>query len=602
MIPNFTRLRIAALSLLICLAFAISGRAQTLKVPFYDDFSKLGLLVPDSTFWLPSGVTLNNSYAINPPTQFVATFDGRDRFGAPYDIAINNSFGTTDSLISKPIDLTTFTADSTLILSFFYQAKGLGDLPDPEDSLIVRFRNRNMEWINVWRNETISTTENFKQAFLQITDSTFLHDKFQFAFVTKGRQSGPFDTWHLDYVFLETQKRRASEAGFYTDIAVQNIPSSILKNYRSMPIRQFRANADNELAEELRVNVLNLRRPGDGDRLRTKWVVNELVSGSTLLDSTAANLQFFTGQVTNTFKLPRLNIPSGDSIVLSYGYKLFSSDFQSGFVDGVDFTRNDSLFIKAELTNYFAYDDGSAEVGADVDVRLGSVAIQYILNEPDTLGAVRINFTRYFNDQAGDNFLLQVFANLNGKPGRELHQQTIKVTYPNSLNGFIEYELNGSVAVSDTFYVGWSRLSDTTIPIGFDKNSPQFSNRIFYNLGQDWQTNRSNTGINRINGSFMLRPVMGFRRNGTNNNNAPLAVEEVESSNVIIFPNPTNDRIYWDKTGTFMATVVDLSGQKLMTETTSRGFLDVSDLRAGTYLLQLNNRKEQLTKKFIILK
>ena len=243
MLPKFILFR-NAFFFLVCLAFLTTAHSQALKVPFYDDFSKPGLLTPDTTLWLPSGVTLNNSYAIAPPTQFVATFDGRDRFGTPYDFAISNSFGATDSLVSKPIDLSLITADSLLVLSFFYQAKGLGDLPDPEDSLIVRFKNQDSEWINVWRNDEITTTDSFTQVFLPVNDSAFLHGSFQFAFVTKGRQSGPFDVWHLDYVFLETQSKRAVEEGFYTDISVQDIPTPILKNYRSMPIRQFRANAD----------------------------------------------------------------------------------------------------------------------------------------------------------------------------------------------------------------------------------------------------------------------------------------------------------------------------------------------------------------------
>ncbi|MDP5139360.1 MAG: hypothetical protein NWP83_02690, partial [Spirosomaceae bacterium] len=244
----------------ILLSFTVPVQSQALKIPFYDDFSKPGLLTPDSTLWLPSGVTLNNSYAINPPTQFVATFDGRNKFGSPYNATVNNAFGETDSLTSRPIDLSGFTPNDSLILSFFLQPKGLGDLPDPEDSLIVRFRNHKMEWVNVYRNDsTIKSTTKFSQVFLSIRDTSFLHDKFQFSFITKGRQSGAFDVWHLDYVFLEKQNNRLKPQGFYNDIAVQNIGGSLLKYYRSMPMRQFISNAENEISDSLTVNVLNLR-------------------------------------------------------------------------------------------------------------------------------------------------------------------------------------------------------------------------------------------------------------------------------------------------------------------------------------------------------
>lgn len=591
-----------ALLLICCSVFNLSVRSQSLKVPFYDDFSKPGLLTPDSTLWLPSGVVLNNSYAINPPTQFVATFDGRNKLGRPYNSAADNAFGETDSLTSRSINLSGFSAKDSLILSFFLQPKGLGDLPDPEDSLIVRFRNRNLQWVDVWKNDAIKAKPQFEQIFLTINDSTFFHDKFQFEFVTKGRQSGPFDAWHLDYVFLESQSKRLPQRGFYTDIAVQNIPGSILKYYRSMPMRQFLANADNEVADSLTVNILNLRPTNQGDLLESKWVVNELVTSTNILNAKATNLQFYTGQLTNKFRLPKLTIPPTNKAILSYGFKIFSTDFQSAFVDGVDFTRNDSLFVTSELDDFYAYDDGTAEVGADVDLRLGSVAVQFVLNQPDTLGAVKINFTPYFRDQTGNDFLLQVFSNKEGKPDKAITQQTIKVAYPASLNGFIEYELNKSVAVTDTFYVGWSRLSDESVAIGFDKNSPQFSDKIFYNLGSEWQTNRSRNGINRINGSFMLRPVMGFRNNGSNaENEKPLASELIYRDDLVIFPNPASQKISWRKEGEFIAQVFELNGRLLLEERTNQGYLIVSGLNSGTYLLRLSNTKEFYYKKIILL-
>jgi hypothetical protein len=224
------------------------------------------------------------------------------------------------------------------------------------------------------------------------------------------------------------------------------------------------------------------------------------------------------------------------------------------------------------------------------------------LNQPDTLGAVRINFTPYFRDQADNDFFLQVFSNKNGKPDEAITQQTIKVAYPASLNGFIEYELDKSIAVADTFYVGWSRLSDESIAVGFDKNSPQFSDKIFYNLGSEWQTNRSRNGINRINGSFMLRPVMGFRSNGSNTENErPLANEPIYLDDLIVFPNPASQKISWGKKGEFIAQMFELNGRLVLEERTNQGHLNVSRLNSGTYLLRLSNAKESYSKKIILL-
>src|SRR3569832_395224 len=53
---------------------------SVLTLPFRDDFSYDGIY-PDPTLWTDSDVFINSSYADNPPTVGVATFDGIDKFG-----------------------------------------------------------------------------------------------------------------------------------------------------------------------------------------------------------------------------------------------------------------------------------------------------------------------------------------------------------------------------------------------------------------------------------------------------------------------------------------------------------------------------------------
>ncbi|NDB66204.1 MAG: hypothetical protein EB168_11160, partial [Euryarchaeota archaeon] len=100
----------------------------------------------DATLWTPPIDTfdsaravpfINNRFAKTPLTQGVATFDGTDDRGMPYDISSETSYGLADVLTSKPIYL-----DSNMenvYLSFFYQAGGYGNYPDEEDSLVVEF-------------------------------------------------------------------------------------------------------------------------------------------------------------------------------------------------------------------------------------------------------------------------------------------------------------------------------------------------------------------------------------------------------------------------------------------------------------------------------
>src|SRR5688500_5190972 len=57
---------------------------DTLFLPFYDDFSR-HTVWPSAERWSDSAAFINLNYPINPPSEGVATFDGLDKEGNPYD-------------------------------------------------------------------------------------------------------------------------------------------------------------------------------------------------------------------------------------------------------------------------------------------------------------------------------------------------------------------------------------------------------------------------------------------------------------------------------------------------------------------------------------
>ena len=78
---------------------------------------------------------------INPPTIGVATFDGLNKYGNPYnsDESIDS---IADHLTSRHIKLDSSATDTTIWLSFFYQPGGLVTiLQTHNDSLILEFEN-----------------------------------------------------------------------------------------------------------------------------------------------------------------------------------------------------------------------------------------------------------------------------------------------------------------------------------------------------------------------------------------------------------------------------------------------------------------------------
>ena len=112
-----------------------------IDLPFVDDFSGSGFY-PDQTKWQDQKVYVNNTFCINPITIGVATFDGLDEFGNPYNNSFSNAQGGCDTLTSQPINLYTkplggnYGLSDSIVLSFYYQKKGLGDAPEITDSLI----------------------------------------------------------------------------------------------------------------------------------------------------------------------------------------------------------------------------------------------------------------------------------------------------------------------------------------------------------------------------------------------------------------------------------------------------------------------------------
>ena len=126
----------------------ISQNLISLSLPFWDDFS-LSRNIPDSLLWESgSNIFVNNNLGIHPPSQYVATFDGINVSGNPY--ALNNLFnGAGDSLVTRPIDLSIIAPSkrSQVLLSFYWQLLGRGEIPELEDSLSIMFWSIDSTWI-----------------------------------------------------------------------------------------------------------------------------------------------------------------------------------------------------------------------------------------------------------------------------------------------------------------------------------------------------------------------------------------------------------------------------------------------------------------------
>ena len=156
--------------------------------------------------WNDNYAWWNTTNPIEPITIGVATLDGLNEFGLPYNNSVTNAYGIADYLTSKQIDLSGLGLNDDVYLSFFYQAGGMGDNPNPQDSLIVEIKGADGVWKRKWSSEGMASSD-FKQAYVKIYETNFdsliySNNEFQFRFKNYASLSGNNDWWNIDYVRL----------------------------------------------------------------------------------------------------------------------------------------------------------------------------------------------------------------------------------------------------------------------------------------------------------------------------------------------------------------------------------------------------------------
>jgi hypothetical protein len=177
-----------------------------LSLPFWDDFSFTTEDHADDLLWIKNrSVLVSSGQGINPPTINVATFDGLNENGSPYNSTDPQDYGYRDTLESQTIKMTEVTLPfrNSVFLSFFYQAGGNGEPPDPSDFLRLEFLNVSGTWDEIVKLQIDHDMELnvFYDTLIRINQAQYYHDIFQFRFVSFGRRSGRFDSWHIDNVY-----------------------------------------------------------------------------------------------------------------------------------------------------------------------------------------------------------------------------------------------------------------------------------------------------------------------------------------------------------------------------------------------------------------
>jgi hypothetical protein len=569
------------------------ARIQALSLPFFDDFSTTATSHPDSDFWMTgSGVYINNSLATTQPSVNMATFDGLDSNGTPYNYTSQMAQGNTDTLTSLPINLAGMTPADSVYLSFYWLAKGLGELPDDNDTLRLEFLGQDQQWVSVWSTTGPLFDSLFTRQFVPVINPVFLHSNFQFRFRAYGRLSGAYDTWHLDYLYLN--KNRSVKDRYIKDIAVRTPLSPFLKKYTAMPIKQYWSNPALATADSVGTDIINLFN--NFNFTTFNFTVKDEISGKEFINDNATAAVFIGGEKSQIKKIAVMPIPVNRSlkaVKLKYKFNLITTDDQNPTIPSINLRRNDTISGRTDLSNYYAYDDGSAEYGVQVNQRLARGAVRFSLAEPDTLSGVRMSIVPFNKNISGQSFTIQILSNKNGRPDQVLAQRGFTAKYAAERDSLIQYEFSTPIALKDTFYVGWIQVDEQPLSIGFDRNSLLGKDNIFFNIGTGWVQETS------LNGSIMIRPYMGGKAAET-----VTGTEPITDKGFYFYPNPNKGILNWDNNWIKKVDIYSVQGNLVHTINPKNGSqsVPVFNLPDGMYILKATGGKRSFVQKMLIVK
>lgn len=610
---------------------------EPLKLPFFDDFSKpYNKIYPDTALWeQSSSVWVNDGMAIRPPTVNVATFDGLNSKGAPYNPNEILLTGYTDTLMSRPIDLGTSAVSvaerNSVYLSFYYQWQGNLEPPDEKDYLELSFKTAEENgWHTVM---TIHPKENadptiFYDTIIQITGEQYFHENFQFRIRAYGRMSGPYDTWHVDYVYLN-KGRNPNDLSF-PDRALSTRLGPLFGKYRSIPRHHF---FSNDQLTPPTFEVQNMKSEPASVNFRTEGLFvsanrkddivyppfNTVISKATPINITDNVLFAKEHRSARLDTLPDIHNPQQfpsaagiDSTLIRLTIALqtrdnipfnvtppiepdSTGDYTKNYIP-IKFTTNDTLTSDYVLTDYFAYDDGIAEYAAGLIAAGNLVAYEFELDttyalKQDTLIAFDIYFPPYAmtTTQTADFYIYHEDKDRPGFPGAQWLRIASKTIRRKGLNEFQRIEFLPAILVDEKkFYIGWQEPANGNIMVGLDLGNDT-GDKIFVNTNGTWYQNED------VKGSLMVRPVFG---SGVIDVRVGVEDEEVTG----IYPNP-NDGIFYIEGQASDVQIFSLTGQRIASrsqEQDGRLEVRVETQASGIYVLRYRTGKMIRSRKIVI--
>ncbi len=574
------------------------------KLPFLDDFSKPGPY-PFDSLWMDNAAFINNTYPTCPHTLGVATLDGVNSEGQPYNknCPVGASYAA-DSLTSRPIDLFAGCPKGnfdSVWLSFYYQAGGKGYAPKANDTLLLQFRTSSTPWTTVWYHlgYTPSLTDTgMHLVMIKMVDTihyngvkiNIFDHNFQFRFKNYACTSANVDQWNIDEVYLNKNRSWNDTAQY--DVSFMYESPSLLANYEAMPWEQF---TQNDLKTSMYLQERNNNYPGISNAINTLYNYSINTTPVSTYSGGNKNIYPYFDSGCNKYT-PQVIVP----IKSNFSYTPLTKPTDITITHSLsaigDFDRhNDTLRYDQKFSDYYAYDDGTAEAAYFINGTAPMyLAYQFTLNHPDTLRGLDLDFNYIFVNQGNYSFRLALWDNtgVGGSPGTLKFEDdkiynpqfvdSMNARYHDSLNGFTfyPYHFSHDSAISGTFYVGWVQTYGDSLNIGYDYNTDHH-NQIYYNVGSGWTPGS-------YPGSMMMRPVFG-----TKNSHSPILnsqEQQPEIQALAIYPNPAREKVTLSIPMPANTTlkIYTADGREWLTNNNFMGStINTASLPAGFYIIQV---------------
>lgn len=558
--------------------------SDTLQLPFFIDFSADYQMNNFEDRY----ITISQSSAYLPPSIGVAVFDALDNNGNYYASGYQQ-YTIADYITSKPINLTVQPSQN-VYFSFKYLPKGYLDAPEEQDSLVLQFYSPiDDNWQTVWKSENYSTTK-FTTEILKIDQSKFLQKGFKFRFFNYISTSpntpnpsfvGNCDFWFVDYIYIN-KNRTATDTSF-ADIAFQMPLKFKLDDYQTLPYSHYKKNAS-----KINHNAEIYFRNND-KKIRQIDSLNIIFEEKNNLDYSKLLFGSFALVANNNSSIKRKNINFSfpTNINTDSLYYIIKTILKTDTYDSV---CNNIIYQSKALSNYYAYDDATAENAYGLfgeGSMFAFVAQKFYTFEKDNLIGIDVYFNKPFNNQIPPYFQPVVWSNSpQSTPDTIIYiEQNPFELNLTKLNGFQRFLFAESVVVSDTFYIGWRKISEQLENVGLDVNSTSENYKYYLINNGLWQKSA-------VSGVLMIRPIFGDK-----------VVKNSKSQKINFYPNPANNflNIKLTKENTLIQ-IYDLSGRIRISLKTQSSVetIDISTLEKGVYILKTIEGNELKTAKFIV--